>query len=107
MSLKIMKLHESETCESIPICPACNSPRIQGWLDGFEHHYRHGQDDRIWHYRLLQCKTCGLGLIDPMPDWNLLRTFYERDYHCYSPDGHFTADTRAEYKKYYMAEMRF
>jgi SAM-dependent methyltransferase len=74
-------------------------------LEGFQHRWTEDGIDRSWSYRLVECENCGLGFIDPMPDWKLLQTFYATDYHCYSHNGSF--DPTSEYTKYKIARMRF
>ena len=69
-------------------CQACGGREIVAWLDGFLHHYHANGLDKTWKYCFNECKTCGLGFIAPMPDWSLLQTFYQRDYHCYGEDNH-------------------
>lgn len=89
----------------MPKCYACDSSDIKLWLDGFEHLYREDGRERAWPYRLVECRRCGLGFIDPMPDEALVKTFYQSNYACYSQDP--TYDPAREHGKYKMARMRF
>lgn len=94
-----------QTLPKMAGCYACGSGQTKLWLDGFSHRYAHEGIEEDWHYRLLECQSCGLGFIDPMPEWNLLRTFYSNNYHCYSQHPKYDPD--AERTKYDIARMRF
>jgi SAM-dependent methyltransferase len=86
-------------------CYACGNEETRVWLAGFEHRYRQDGAERTWPYNLVECRACALGFIDPMPDWNLLQTFYPSDYHCYSRSASF--DYSTEHTKYKIARMRY
>jgi len=36
-------------------------------------------------YRLVRCRRCGLGYLNPRPDEHTIGLFYPDDYHCYQP----------------------
>jgi SAM-dependent methyltransferase len=86
-------------------CHACGSRTISEWLSGFVHSYREAGVDKTWNYSLVECQSCGLGFISPMPDLRLLQTFYQRDYHCYQENSQ--SDPRNEQRKHRIARFRF
>jgi 2-polyprenyl-3-methyl-5-hydroxy-6-metoxy-1,4-benzoquinol methylase len=88
----------------MPNCYACGENQTKLWLDGFEHNYARNGVDEIWKYCLMECGSCRLGFIDPMPDSTLLQTFYSKNYHCYSQDRNY--DQIDEHSKYVIARMR-
>ena len=87
-------------------CEACGNSKIEVILDDLSHKYTSDGQSMTWQYRLLECKSCGLGFIDPKPDWDLLQTFYSSEYGCYdcfkaTPEG------EANSSKYKIAMLRF
>ncbi|MGA9995592.1 MAG: class I SAM-dependent methyltransferase [Pyrinomonadaceae bacterium] len=74
-------------------------------LDHLSHAYGSNGEVKEWQYRLLECKECGLGFVDPEPTWELLQTFYEEDYGNF--DGSSAANLHnAHSLKYRIAKLR-
>jgi SAM-dependent methyltransferase len=89
----------------MPECYACGSEQIKVWIDDLVHHYQANNQEQIWSYRLMECAGCGLGFIDPMPDVELLKTFYPSTYACYAAEPVY--EPSKESQKYKLARMRF
>ena len=71
------------------------------------HEYQRDGVAETWHYRLLECRECGLGMLDPEPTLELLETFYAPDYgHYVSPADTPEPALVASSLKYRVARLR-
>jgi 2-polyprenyl-3-methyl-5-hydroxy-6-metoxy-1,4-benzoquinol methylase len=61
-------------------CPVCLSSESNFWYQGS---YKKG-DKNQW--RVVQCRKCGLGFVNPQPSWDELAPYYSADYDAYEPD---------------------
>jgi 2-polyprenyl-3-methyl-5-hydroxy-6-metoxy-1,4-benzoquinol methylase len=64
-------------------CIACGGERIRVNRQDRKYHYTKDGGSRTWHYRLLQCDDCKMGFVDPMPEPDVLSSFYDRSYGSY------------------------
>ncbi|HMF56938.1 MAG TPA: class I SAM-dependent methyltransferase [Pyrinomonadaceae bacterium] len=91
--------------QSMRSCEACGNRSFSILLDHLKHAYRSNGESKEWQYRLLECKSCGLGFVAPTPGWELLQTFYEEDYGNF--DGSSAANLHnAHSLKYRIAKLR-
>ncbi len=61
-------------------CEACGNQDCIIVLDDLSHEFIYGGKPERWQYRLLECKNCGLGTVDPKPTWELVQTLYDEGY---------------------------
>jgi len=64
-------------------CDICNGDDIVVLLDNLSFSREVEGEEKEWKYRLLKCRDCGLGFVDPEPSWKRLNMFYD-DYAIYS-----------------------
>lgn len=61
-------------------CAACGSSRISIIFADLGHDYSEAGEIRRWPYRLLRCRDCGLGFVDPSPTMAMANSFYTSAY---------------------------
>jgi len=83
-------------------CEACGSRELTVILGGRSHEYMLDGHRLVWPYRLVECAKCGLGFVDPKPEWQVLKTFYDESYGPYAP-----AEGEAKSIKYWVARQRY
>jgi SAM-dependent methyltransferase len=83
-------------------CEACGDRELSVILDDLSHEYNLDGHRSVWRYRLIECAQCGLGFVDPKPEWAVLRTFYDHSYGPYLP-----AEPEAKSIKYWIAKQRY
>jgi len=88
------------------ICAACQGERQRVLLNDMRHHYTKDGATQIWNYRLLECRDCGMGFVDPKPDWETLLTFYNDNYGSYDI-AHVDPQREAYSLKYRIARLRY
>lgn len=64
----------------VRICDACGKQQWSVVLDDLSHEFIYRGRHNTWQYALLECKTCGLGLVDPKPTAELIQCFYDEEY---------------------------
>lgn len=62
-------------------CPCCLSPDMKFAFEG--HTTLRPQDPQIW--TVFKCQNCGLGFLNPMPNWQELQEYYDEGYEAYIP----------------------
>jgi len=86
-------------------CEACGNREHLVVLDKLSHEFiRNGRREK-WHYKLLECSNCGLGLVDPKPSWQLMQTLYDETYGSFDNSGPANAHD-ANSIKFRIARMR-
>jgi len=68
-------------------CDICNGDDIAILLDNLSFSRELEDEGKEWRYRLLRCRNCGLGFVDPKPSWERLCSFYEGGYAGYAVTG--------------------
>jgi len=86
----------------VPCCEACGRQVLTIILDNLSHEYDLNGRHTVWAYRLMECAKCGLGFVDPKPEWEVIETFYDESYGCYLP-----AEGEAKSLKYWIAKQRY
>ena len=86
-------------------CAACGNNECIVVLDNLRHEFTHDGKRENWDYKLLECKSCGLGLVDPKPTWQLVQTFYDDTYGSFDNSGPANAHN-ADSIKFRIARMR-
>ncbi len=86
-------------------CESCGTTDFKNVLDNQVHDYQLHGKPATWHYSLRQCTSCGMGFISPKPSFEILQTFYNTDYGCYTD----TIDLGKEANslKYKLAKLRY
>lgn len=77
-----MSMHQARNV----VCAACQGTAITVRSADRVHRYKsdeNGGSEKTWCYELLECGSCGLGFVNPMPDPATLASFYSRDYGSY------------------------
>jgi SAM-dependent methyltransferase len=67
--------------EKLAECPTCRSNQIGLRFKGKT--ARNPADAQEW--QVYECKMCGLGFLNPRPDWNELSFYYSEQYAAYKP----------------------
>ncbi len=83
-------------------CEACGGRELTVILDDRSHEYDMDGHRSVWRYRLIECTNCGLGFVDPKPEWQVLQTLYDESYGPYVP-----AEGEAKSVKYWIAKQRY
>ncbi len=88
------------------VCAACQCQRHRVLLNALSHPYFKDGAEQTWNYQLLECQDCGMGFVDPKPDWETLLTFYDDNYGSYDASR---ADPWREARalKYRVASLRY
>ena len=86
-------------------CEACGSEKLATLLDSLSHRYEHDGVPGVWRYRLVECQECGLGFIGSRPPREVLGTFYDQAYGCYTPDNDIERELKSG--KYWVAKQRY
>jgi 2-polyprenyl-3-methyl-5-hydroxy-6-metoxy-1,4-benzoquinol methylase len=89
----------------VRICDACGKQEWTVVIDDLSHEFIYAGRHQTWQYALLECNSCGLGLVDPKPTAEFIKSLYDEEYGSF--DSHSPANNHnGNSIKFRLARMR-